>query len=131
MLRRLAASATRCAEGFALVRSVREQYRASVTTTTLTGKQRRHLRALAHHLEPVVQLGKLGMTDGVVEATRAALDTHELIKVKLGKECPATTDEVSDALAKGTGAHVVGTIGKTLIVYLRHRSEPKITLPRG
>lgn len=97
----------------------------------LNGKQRRYLRALAHHLEPVVQLGKLGVTEGVVDATRAALETHELIKVKLGKECPSTTDEVGDALVAGTGAAVVGTIGKTLIVYLRHRSEPKINVPRG
>ncbi|MBM4360702.1 MAG: ribosome assembly RNA-binding protein YhbY [Deltaproteobacteria bacterium] len=100
-------------------------------STPLTGKQRRHLRALAHHLEPVVLLGKLGVTDGVVDATRSALETHELVKVKLGKECPSTLDEVSDALAAGTGAHIVGSIGKTLLVYLRHRSEPKINLPRA
>jgi RNA-binding protein len=101
------------------------------SSTPLTGKQRRHLRALAHHLEPVVQLGKLGATEGVVDATRAALETHELVKVKLGKECPSTLEEVGEALSVGTGAHVVGTIGKTLIVYLRHRSEPKINLPRA
>ncbi len=76
-------------------------------------------------------LGKQGVTQGILDAVRDALETHELIKVKLGKECPVTTDEAGAAIAQGTGAHLAGTIGKTLLVYLRHRSEPKITLPRG
>jgi len=118
--------------GLSLVRAWAALYRADVESKpSLSGKQRRHLRALAHHLEPVVLLGKQGVTDGLVDAVRVAIETHELIKVKLGKECPATTAEVGESLEAALGAHVVGAIGKTLIVYLRHRSEPKINLPRG
>ena len=54
----------------------------------LTGKQRRALRALGHHLEPVVQVGHAGITDGVVAALEQALWDHELVKVKLGSEAP-------------------------------------------
>ncbi len=97
----------------------------------LTGKQRRHLRALAHHLEPLVLLGKNGVVDGVIVATRAALETHELVKVKRSKECPATCEEVAAQLTEAIGAQLVGTIGHTAILYLRHPSEPKLNLPRG
>ena len=52
----------------------------------LTGKQRRALRALGHHLEPVVLVGQNGITDGVVAAVDQALHDHELIKVKLNPD---------------------------------------------
>ena len=60
---------------------------------SLTGAQRRALRARGHHLEPVVQLGKSGLSDAVVKATRDALDRHELVKVRLLPECPADRRE--------------------------------------
>ncbi len=75
-------------------------------------------------------LGKNGVTDGVIEATRLALDTHELVKVKRGKDCPATREEVAEAIVAALGAQLVGTIGHTAILYLRHPSEPKLNLPR-
>ncbi len=96
----------------------------------LTGKQRRHLRSLAHHLEPVVLIGKNGLVAGVVHATSLALETHELVKVKHSKDCPVTRDEVAAFLVEAIGAQLVGVIGHTVLLYLRHPSEPKITLPR-
>ena len=48
----------------------------------LNGAMRKKLRALAHHLDPVVMIGQKGMTPQVIEKTRSALDAHELIKVR-------------------------------------------------
>src|SRR4029078_11848892 len=53
-------------------------------TGPVTGGGIRYLRGLGHHLSPVVQTGKDGITDALVAATRTALSTHELIKVKVG-----------------------------------------------
>jgi RNA-binding protein len=97
----------------------------------LTGKQRRHLRALGHHLEPVVQLGKAGLTDGVVAAVDAALERHELVKVRLGTECPDELDDVADTLSGRLRAAVAQTLGRTILLYRRHPKEPKIKLPAG
>ena len=96
----------------------------------LTGKQRRHLRALGHHLEPVVQVGKNGYTEGVVAAVSDALEQHELIKVRLGTECPDDRHEVAERLGPETSAEVVQVLGRTLLLYKRHPKEPKIELPR-
>ncbi|XXY49819.1 ribosome assembly RNA-binding protein YhbY [Sorangium sp. So ce269] len=97
----------------------------------LTGKQRRHLRALGHHLDPVVQLGKAGLTDGVVAAVEAAVERHELVKVRLGTECPDDLGDVAEALSERLRAEVAQTLGRTILLYRRHPKEPKIKLPTG
>ena len=61
----------------------------------MTGKERRHLRALAHRLSPVVIIGQRGLSDAVVRQVDGALTDHELIKVRLGSECPVGRDEVA------------------------------------
>ena len=97
----------------------------------LTGKQRRHLRALGHDLEPVVQLGKLGLTDTVIAAVDEALARHELIKVRIGTECPEDRHEVAERLGPAVKGEVAQVLGRTLLVYRRHPKEPKIQLPKG
>ena len=49
---------------------------------SLNGAQRRFLKSLAHHLKPVVQIGKSGISDALVESVSQALDSHELIKIR-------------------------------------------------
>lgn len=97
----------------------------------LGGKQRRHLRSLGHHLEPVVQLGKQGLTDGVTAAIDEALERHELVKVRLGTECPDDRHDVAERLAPAVKGEVAQILGRTLLVYRRHPKEPKIQLPKG
>ena len=48
----------------------------------LTSRQARHLRALAHPLDPVVRVGQAGLTDAVIDKTDKELEIHELLKVK-------------------------------------------------
>jgi RNA-binding protein len=96
----------------------------------LSGKALRHLRALGHHLRPVVQIGKEGVTDAVVAATRTALSAHELVKVKLGGEAPVDRKSVGAELAARAGAELAQTLGRTLLLYKRHPHTPKIELPR-
>ena len=95
----------------------------------LTGKQRRHLRALGHDLDPVVQLGKLGLTDAVTAAVDAALEQHELVKVRLGTECPDDRHDVAERLAPALRAEAAQVLGRTILLYRRHPEEPKIKLP--
>lgn len=95
----------------------------------LTNQQRRHLRALGHHLDPVVQLGKHGLTEGVSAAVDEALERHELIKVRFGTECPDDRDDVAAQLSEQLGAEITQTLGRTILLYRRHPKEPKIVLP--
>jgi len=98
---------------------------------TLDGKQRRHLRALGHHLEPVVQVGKHGCSDAVTKAVGAALEQHELVKVRIGTECPDARDDVARSLERALGAQIAQKLGRTVLLYRRHPKDPKIRLPRS
>jgi len=98
---------------------------------SLTGKQRRHLRALGHHLDPLVQLGKHGLTEGIVSALDQALETHELIKVRVGTECPDERGDLAEKIPPAVRAELVQVLGRTILLYRRHPKEPKITLPKA
>ncbi len=95
----------------------------------LTSAQRRHLRALAHPLKPVVQLGRQGLTPAVLRQIDDALEQHELIKVKLAKESPAETGDVAPEIERETKGSVAQIIGHTLVVYRRRKNKPKIEFP--
>jgi RNA-binding protein len=97
---------------------------------TLSGKQQRHLRALAHGLDPIVIVGKEGASEGVLTATDQALVDHELVKVRLPDVERDERAQIAQQIAEGTQAALAGTIGRIAILYRRHPSEPKINLPR-
>ncbi|MDX2168501.1 MAG: ribosome assembly RNA-binding protein YhbY [Deltaproteobacteria bacterium] len=95
----------------------------------MTGKDRKYLRGLAHRLNPVVIVGQRGLSEGVVRQVDQALTDHELIKVRIGGECPATRDEAASVFGERTGCEVAGIIGRVLILYRPHPEQPRITLP--
>jgi len=97
----------------------------------LSGKQRRHLRALAHDLRPIVQVGKDGVDDGLVAAVDQALLDHELIKVKVGEHAGMDRHEVAELIAAKAKAEIAQVLGNTLILYRAHPEDPQIELPRA
>jgi RNA-binding protein len=101
-----------------------------MTAKPITTKQSAHLRALAHHLDPVVHLGKEGLTDSVTAAVTAALETHELIKIRLPQLEKAQRKSMTASLAAATSAHVAAEIGRVAVLYKRHPNKPKIALPK-
>jgi RNA-binding protein len=98
--------------------------------TPLTGKQRSYLRALAHDMAPVVQVGKAGLTEAVVEQVREQVRAHELIKIKFAKECEVDPDAASEPLETQVPCQVVQKAGRVLTVYKRHDHKAKIELPK-
>lgn len=94
----------------------------------LTGKQRRQLRALGHHLNPVVQVGKDGVTEAVVALTDRELKAHELIKVKVLETAPEDPQQAAEQLAKSLHAHLAQLMGRTALLYRAHPDKPLIVL---
>ena len=93
----------------------------------LTGQQRRHLRGLAHRLEPVVHVGEAGTSDAVARALDDALAQHELVKVRLHQ--PRDKKASATELASRSGSHLCGLVGHTVILYRPHPEKPQIELP--
>lgn len=96
----------------------------------LTGKQRRHLRALGHHLDPVLQVGHEGISEAVVRQADQQLESHELIKVKIGEGAPQARHEAAARLAERTQAQVAQVLGRTALLYRPRKDKPEIVLPK-
>ena len=90
---------------------------------SLSSTQRKKLRALAHHLDPVVLIGKNGVTGALMVAVRDALMSHELIKVKFNV-FKGEKKTLSTQIAQGSGAEIAGIFGNVLILYREH-PEPE------
>lgn len=94
----------------------------------LTGKQKRHLRALGHSLKPIIQIGKKEIEEALINEVNAALEHHELIKVKLLESCTLDKHESSETLARACNAQVAQVLGRTFLLY-RPAETPVIVLP--
>lgn len=92
-------------------------------------KLRKALRAAGHHLSPVVQVGKEGLTPAVTAALDEQLLAHELVKVKVGTESPEDRFEVASGLAALPGAQVAQVLGRTVLLYRKHPLKPRYEAP--
>lgn len=95
---------------------------------SLNPRQKKHLRGLAHHLQPVVMVGDKGLSESVLEEIERALHDHELIKVKLRAE----RDErkrMAEQIARRCKAEPVHAIGQVACFYRRRKDKPAIELP--
>ena len=84
---------------------------------SLSSKRRAELRAEAHHLDPLVQVGHQGITASVIQSLDDALRTHELVKVQLGRNAEVSVRDVAAALARAVQAEVIQVIGRTTTLY--------------
>jgi len=91
--------------------------------TTLTPRERAHLKARAHALEPVVHIGGSGATDRVVAEIERALTAHELIKVKINSDDRADRVALGDEICSRTQATAVHRVGKVLILWRPRADE--------
>ena len=96
---------------------------------TLSEKQKKHLRRLAHPLNPVVMLGNAGLTDGVVNELDRALHDHELVKVQARIGDRTARDQVLGELASRTSSLLVQRVGHVGVFYRARPELPKILLP--
>ncbi|MET0012916.1 MAG: ribosome assembly RNA-binding protein YhbY [Sedimenticola sp.] len=97
----------------------------------LSNPQKRHLKGLAHSLKPVVMVGQHGLTEGVFNELEIALDTHELIKVRISAGDRDERDEMLTVLVEKSSAELVQRIGNIAVLYRHNPKKPKIVLPKG
>lgn len=91
----------------------------------LTSKQRARLRGLAGKLEPVVMVGKGGVTDNVAQEVENAFRTRELIKGKVLESALMTSREVCDEIAARTRSDGVQAIGNVFVLYRENKDLPE------
>lgn len=97
----------------------------------LTDKQLRFLRGRAHSLKPVIQVGKNGLTSGVLAETRRALADHELIKLRIQAADRAARDAMLAELAGATASTLFTRIGHVAVLFKPKAKLSLIPLPDG
>lgn len=95
----------------------------------LKGKQKRYLRAMAHHLNPIFQVGKGGVNENMIKQITEALEVRELLKVSVLQNCEEDKNVVAKELADGTKAELVQLIGSTIVLYKESKENKTINLP--
>lgn len=96
----------------------------------LSKTQIRFLKSAAHHLHPLVMIGANGLTEAVQKEINLALDSHELIKIKLGQLPDTEQDELILQICTEQQAHFVQKIGHLAIIYRANPEKKRYQLPK-
>jgi RNA-binding protein len=96
-----------------------------IAPISLSGKQKRILRARGQSLQPALIVGREGLTDAVRAELEAALSRRELIKVRLSANLPDDRKEFSAYLAGHCGCALAGVVGRTALLYRPNEDLPE------
>ena len=82
-------------------------------------------------LDPVVHIGKEGVTVAARQAVREAFNTRELVKVRVLEAAPQDARATGEALAEALhNVALVQAVGRVVILYRPDPEQPEIQLPR-
>ncbi len=99
----------------------------------LSSAQKKHLKGLCHHLQPVVTVASKGLTENVMTEISQALEHHELIKIRLRQERAVRKASI-DAITEALAAQTVMTIGQVLCLYRANPSKDpskRLAIPKA
>ncbi len=93
----------------------------------LTPERKKQMRAIGHHLKPVILIGDNGMSTRLLEELDRALKDHELIKIKVRAERDARKILIA-SLCNETGAHCVQSVGAIALLFrAAERPNPRLS----
>ena len=96
----------------------------------LSNNQKKYLRGIAHGLNPMIMIGASGITESLMAELENTLEHHELLKIKIANDDREERKAFIQHIVDETGALLVQTIGKTLVIY-RQNEETELPLPRN
>lgn len=91
----------------------------------MTSKQRAYLKSLAMKTDPILQLGKGGVTPENTASVDEALAARELIKISILQNCLEDPRQMAETLAERTHSQVVQVIGRKIVLYREGKNEKK------
>ncbi len=94
----------------------------------MTGKQRASLRAMANEYQPIIYIGKEGVTNSLIEDADAALEARELVKGSLGRNANINLHDAVNQLCAALGAEPIQVIGRKFVIFRQSKKNPTILL---
>ncbi len=93
----------------------------------MNSKKRAYLRKIANGLEPIVRIGKEGLTDNVVKSLADALKARELVKVRLLSNSEEELTDTARELADRTESELIHVMGSTIVYFKENKEKPSIS----
>ena len=94
----------------------------------LNSKERAVLRSMAAQIQPIMQIGKGGISENLAKTVSDALEARELIKLSVLENCDYTVRDMAEELAKATHSEVVAVIGRKVILYRESKTKKRIEI---
>ena len=94
----------------------------------MNSKDRAYLRGLANTVEPIFQVGKLGINDNLIKQVDEALEARELIKLTVLETAPSDASSIAIELANNTNSVVVQVMGRKITLYRKRVKDSKINI---
>lgn len=83
---------------------------------------------MANGIQPIMQIGKGGVSENLAKTVSDALEARELIKLTVLENCDYTPREIADELADATSSDVVAVIGRKIVLYRESENHKKIEI---
>ena len=96
----------------------------------MTSKQRAFLRTMANGIDPIISVGKGGITPELTASLDTALEARELVKINVLQNCMMDVREIADILHDRTHSDIVQVIGSRAVFYRQSKKKPVIELPK-
>ncbi len=97
----------------------------------MTSKQRSYLKSLAMKVDPIMQIGKSGISPDLTISVEEALEARELIKISVLNNCLDEPKSLALVLSERTHSEIVQVIGKKIVLYKESKNKKKIELPKA
>lgn len=81
---------------------------------------------MAAQIQPIMQIGKGGVSKNLAKTVSDALEARELIKLSVLENCDYTTRDIAEELAEATESEVVAVIGRRVVLYRESKTKKKI-----
>lgn len=95
---------------------------------TLSNKQKKFLKGVAHHMRPLVQVGKNGCTDSLIKELDNVLASHELVKVKIMTDDQSDFQSLASELEKSTNAELIQKVGHMALFFRQKEDQSAFDL---
>lgn len=89
----------------------------------ISTKQRAQLRSLANVLDPVMQIGKEGVSENSITQINGLFDARELFKINVLKNCDESPKEIASKIQEVTGCEIIQCIGSKIVLYKKSNKK--------
>ncbi len=89
----------------------------------LNSKQRANLRSLAQNIQPITQVGKLGVNDSLIESIDKAIEKRELVKVTVLENSMLDVKQAGIEISEKLKAEFVCAVGRKLVFYRESQTD--------